>query len=150
MCWLGCAFQFASFTCTACVQHVVCTFEYECFHHFSTPLSLSQAMAEESQIKAPTKSGPGMAASAQLAGTSSHNNNTGGGGRDGGGRGYGRGDGYGRGGGGRGGRGEGYGRGGGGAGAGAGGPRTGPGGVKLKHSSDNAVLERFKKRTRRF
>lgn len=27
---------------------------------------------------------------------------------------------------------------------------TGPGGVRLKHSSDTAVLERFKKRTRRF
>ncbi|CAN0095546.1 unnamed protein product, partial [Hapterophycus canaliculatus] len=48
-----------------------------------------QAMAEESQIKAPTKSGPGMAASTQLSGSSSHSNNNGGGGRDGGGRGYG-------------------------------------------------------------
>lgn len=79
-------------------------------------------MAEESQVKAPTKSGPGMAASTALAGGGAA------GGRDGG-----RGDGRGG-----GGRGMGGGRG------------SGPGGVKLKHSSDNAVLERFKKRTRRF
>lgn len=68
-------------------------------------------------MKAPTKSGPGMAASAALAGGGAA------GGREGGG-------GAGRGGGGRG--------------------MSGPGGMKLKHSSDNAVLERFKKRTRRF
>lgn len=98
-----------------------------------------QAMAEESQTKAPTKSGPGMAASAQLSGSNNNNNAAGGGGGRGG-----------RGGGGRGFGGDGYGRGGGGGGRGGGGPRTGPGGVKLKHSSDNAVLERFKKRTRRF
>ncbi|CAN0167003.1 unnamed protein product, partial [Ectocarpus sp. 4 AP-2014] len=74
-----------------------------------------QAMAEESQTKAPTKSGPGMAASAQLSGSNNNNSNAAGGGagRGGGGRGYG---------------GDGYGRGGGGGGRGGGGPRTGPGG----------------------
>lgn len=97
-------------------------------------------MAEESQTKAQPKSGPGMAASTQLAGGNSSAIK--GGGRGGGGSG--RGDGYGRGGG------AGYGRGGDGGRRGGGGPRTGPGGIRLKHSSDNAVLERFKKRTRRF
>ncbi|CAN0004543.1 unnamed protein product, partial [Ectocarpus sp. 13 AM-2016] len=74
-----------------------------------------QAMAEESQTKAPTKSGPGMAASAQLSGSNNNNSNAAGrgAGRGGGGRGYG---------------GDGYGRGGGGGGRGGGGPRTGPGG----------------------
>lgn len=74
-------------------------------------------MAEESQLKASTKSGPGIASSVSLAHSGSGSS-----GATGGGGGRGSGD----------------------------GTFVGPGGVKIKHSTDNAVLERFKKRTRRF
>lgn len=77
-------------------------------------------MAEESQKQAVTKSGPGIASSNPVPTTAGSGVTGGSSSRDNGG-------------GGGGGRGI-----------------TGPGGSKLKYSSDNAVLERFKKRTRRF